>query len=301
VALCYLHGPVPTATAARSMALVFVAAILSGASPAAAEGDDESERATKGADRQPLPEPVLQETTTDLDGTEPGEVEIEGAVSMLRARRGGAFAWQLGPELEMLATRRLGFKVEPFFERAADAGASAQTRGGARAGLSWKLVQDFEHDFHLQAEAGGSYPADATSVVEPGESALPFTIDLRSGLRRGAWTLRNSLGASAGGGATPSSRLGARASAAILTDFEATGRFGFWGVEVEADGARANPVLVAIDLVPNLEPAGLPFAIGFVLPYSVGTSNTAPSYGFLVRLFIESSREQAYARTGEAR
>ncbi len=65
------------------------------------------------------------------------------------------------------------------------------------------------------------------------------------------------------------------------------GRAGFWGVEL------------ALDLVPNLASAGLPFALGFVLPYSVGADGRAPSYGFYVRLFIETGREQSYARTGQ--
>jgi len=48
--------------------------------------------------------------------------------------------------------------------------------------------------------------------------------------------------------------------------------------------------------VPDLVPAGLPFALGFVLPYSVAADARVPSYGFFVRLFVESAREAAYAR-----
>jgi hypothetical protein len=54
-------------------------------------------------------------------------------------------------------------------------------------------------DFHLQGEVDGRLPVDTSTVVEPGESPLPLSFNLRSGLRRGAWTLRNSLGVSAGG------------------------------------------------------------------------------------------------------
>jgi hypothetical protein len=251
--------------------------------------DDESPR-------PPMSEPILEETTTDIDGTEPGEREIEVNVSLLRSRRGGAFDLQLSPELEVLVLRRLGVKVEPFFERGAQAGSPPGNSAGIGAGVSWKLLQDFEHDFHLQAEASGVYPADTSTFVQPGESPLPFSFDLRSGIRRGAWTLRNSVGVSAGG---PSAHVPLRGSAAVLTDLEPSGRFGFWGIEVEADGARAHPVVLAIDLVPTLTPAGLPFSLGFVLPYSVGAPGTAPSYGFFLRLFIESEREQSYARTGQ--
>lgn len=248
-----------------------------------------------GEARRPMPEPILEETTTDIDGVDAGEVEIEANAVILRSRLGGAFDLQLSPEFEWLVTRRLGVKVEPFFERGAATGGAPSNSGGVGGGLSWKLVQDFKHDFHLQAEVDGRLPTDVSTVVEPGESPLPLSFDLRSGFRRGAWTLRNSVGVSTRGS---SAQISLRVSAALLTDFEPTGRLGFWGVEVEADGARSNPVVVALDLVPDLAPAGLPFALGFALPYSVGANGTAPSYGFFVRLFIESARESAYARTG---
>jgi hypothetical protein len=213
----------------------------------------------------------------------------------MRSRLGGAFDLQLGPEVELLLPYRIGIKVEPFFERAAGAGASPSNSGGVGGGLSWKLLHDFEHDFHLQAEAVGVYPAEASHYVQPGESPLPFTLDLHSGFRRGFLTLRDSVGVAAGGA---SAHLPLRGSAAFLIDLEPSGRFGFWGVEVEADGARPNPVVVALDLVPNLTPSGLPFAVGFVLPYSVGADGHAPSYGFFLRLLIESGRERDYAEAG---
>jgi hypothetical protein len=246
--------------------------------------------------RAPMPEPILGETTTDIDGTDAGEVEIEANAVMLRSRTAGAFDLQLSPEVEWLVTRRFGVKIEPFFERSAAAGESTSNSGGVGAGLSWKLVQDFRDDFHLQAEVDGRFPVDTSTVVEPGESPLPLSFNLRSGLRRGAWTLRNSLGVSGGGQVA---HVPLQGSAAVFTDFEPTGRVGVWGGEVEADGARPNPVVVALDLVPDLVPAGLPFSLGFVLPYSVGADGRAPSYGFFVRLFVESERESTYARTGQ--
>jgi hypothetical protein len=242
-----------------------------------------------------MSEPVLAETITDIDGTEAGEMEIEAYASTLRSRSGGAFDLQLGPELELLLPYRVGIKVEPFFERAASAGATPSNSGGVGGGVSWKLLQDFEHDVHVQAEASGVYPAETSRTVQPGESPLPFTFDLRSGFRRDFLTLRSSVGLAAGG---TSAHVPLRGSGAVLMDLESSGRFGFWGVEVEADGARPNPVVVALDLVPNLTPAGLPFALGFVLPYSVGADGHAPSYGFFLRLFIESGRERDYAGTG---
>jgi hypothetical protein len=240
-----------------------------------------------------MPEPILNETTTDIDGTEPGELEIETNALLLRSRTGGAFDLEFSQEIELLLTRKLGAKIEPFFERAAVAGLSPSNSGGATGSLSWKLLQMFHDDFHLQAEIAGRIPTDRSTAVEPGESPLPFSLDLRSGVRRGAWTLRASVGVSAGG---QSAHVPLRGSAAVFTGFEPTMRLGFWGIEVEADGARSDPALVALDLVPSLLPAKIPFSIGFVLPYSIGADGRAPSYGFLVRLFIESEREREYGR-----
>jgi hypothetical protein len=264
-----------------------VSTVVCCAAPArAAEGDDA---------RPPMPEPILNETTTDIDGTEPGELEAEATALLLRSRTGGAFDLELSPEIELLLTRRLGAKIEPFFERAAMASLPPKNSGGVSGGLSWKLLQEFRDDFHLQGEIEGRVPTDSSTVVQPGESPLPLSFDLRSGYRRSTWTLRSSIGVSVGG---PSAHLPLRGSAAVFTGFEPTMRLGFWGVEIEADGARANPALVALDLVPSLLPAKVPFSLGFVLPYSVGADGKAPSYGFLVRVFIESERERAYGSGG---
>jgi hypothetical protein len=243
-----------------------------------------------------MSEPILEETTTDIDGTDAGELEIEASASLLRSRSGGAFDLQLSPELELLLTRRLGAKVEPVFERSAPVGARPTNSGGIGGGLSWKILQDFDHDFHMQVEVSGVTSTEAPGDAQPGEPSLPFSFDLRSGLRRGPITLRTSLGVSAG---AESAHLPVRGSAVVLTDFEPSGTFGFWGVEIQADGARPNPFVVALDLVPNFMPAGLPFALGFVLPYSVGANGHTPSYGFLVRLFVESAREREFARAPE--
>jgi hypothetical protein len=242
-----------------------------------------------------MPEPILNETTTDIDGTQPGELEVEATTSVLRSRTGGAFDLELSPEIEILLTRRLGAKIEPFFERAKVAGSPPKNSAGVSGGLSWKLLQEFHDDFHLQGEIEGRVPTDPSTVVEPGESPLPLSFDLRSGYRRGAWTLRSSVGVSVGG---PSAHLPLHGSAAVFTGFEPTMRLGFWGIEIEADGARENPAVIALDLVPSLLPAKVPFSLGFVLPYSVGAEGKAPAYGFLVRLFIESERERDYGRGG---
>ena len=85
-------------------------------------------------------------------------------------------------------------------------------------------------------------------------------------------------------------------SLAVLAGFDGTERFGFWGVEADADGARRDPVVVALDVVPDLTPLGLPFALagpsftfGWRLMYFIATILCV--LGIVLRTILpESSR-----------
>lgn len=253
-------------------------------------------RADDDPKRPPMPEPIFTETVTDLDGDEAGELEVELNASTLRARRGGAYLYQGSVEVEWLATRRLGLRFEPLASRGRDPGAlEAKTEVGASAGVSWKLMQDFAHDFHLQVEALGRAPWNHTSIIaQPGDPELPFVLDLRSGVRMGWLTVRSGVGVGAGGS---SAHAPVRASLALLTNFEPSGRFGFWGIEMDADAARDDPFVLALNIVPDLTPTGLPFRVGLALPWNiVGISSGEPGLGIFVRLFYVSGREIEFGR-----
>lgn len=86
-----------------------------------------------------------------------------------------------------------------------------------------------------------------------------------------------------------------RGSVGLFTPIVAD-RYGFVGIEADIDGARQNPVLVAVNLVPSIIPAGLPFKLGLGLPWAIGVSDSAPSYVLMARLWIESAREVEYGR-----
>lgn len=212
----------------------------------------------------------------------------------MRARRGGAFSVDGSLELEWLVTRRLGVRAEPTLSRDAD-GAPAVTAGGVSGGVSWKLLQDFQRRLHLDAEILARAPWETSPIVQPGDPALPLAFDLRGAFQPGLVTLRWSAGAGAFGQAV---HVPLRASAAVLAPFEASGRFGFWGVELDADWARGAPLVVALDVVPNFAPAGLPFRIGLALPWTVGERDDRPSLGLFMRIFYESAREIAFAAPG---
>jgi hypothetical protein len=235
---------------------------------------------------------MLAETVTDIDGTEAGEVEIEANGSDLRAVRGPAQGLDSSVEVEWLITRRAGLRLEPTLSH--DAGASS-TSVGLSGGVSWKLLQDFAHDLHLDAEVLFRLPPDAPALIQPGDPAQALAIDVRAGLREGPLTLRASAGAGALG---TSVHAPLRGSLSALLPFEASGRVGFWGFELDVDGARPAPAIVAFELVPNLEPLGLPFKLGCALPLTIDEAAERPSYGLMVRLFYESERELDFGARG---
>ena len=274
---------------ARQLSVTVVA--LASVTTLPAAGDEAVERPRWA----PLPEPLFTETVTDIDGNEAGEIEFEANGALLRARRGGAFAIDTSLEAEWIVLPRLGLRVEPTFalDRVNGTSASATEFGGS-AGAALKVVQDFEHHFFLHAEVLARLPWDESSIVQPGDPARPLAFDLRAALRRGALTLRWGLGIGAFGDAE---HIPLRASLAALTPFESSGRFGFWGVEADVDGARTAPLVVAVNLVPNLVPAGIPFRIGLALPWAVGERDDRPSLGIFVRLFYESAREIEFAQS----
>jgi len=247
-------------------------------------------------DRPPIPEPILVESITDIDAPAAGEVELELNSSYLRSRRGGAYELQLGPEIEWLPFDRLGMMLEVSGAREAAAGEAAANHFGAAAGLSWKVLHLFEHDFHVQAEARGRYSAER-SASEPGESSSPLSFDLQAALRAGRWTMRSSIGVSIG---RAPAHVPLRGSAVVLTPFGSSASHGFWGLEATADGANAAPLALALDLVPDLTPAGLPFRVGLVGSYAFGGPATVPSWGGFLRLFVESERENEHDRRERA-
>lgn len=264
------------------------AALAALASAGVAAADD------RVAPRAPMPEPLFTETATDIDSYEPRECEYEVNGAHLRSRTGAAFVLQGGIEVECLVTRRLGLRLESTFARSAEfAGALATNEAGGSAAASWKILQDFEHDFHLQAEVAGRVPWSTTATISPGDSALPLVFDLRSGWRRGLLTLRSSVGIAAGGEAA---HVPLRGSLAALTGFGDSGRFGFWGIELDVDGSRPAPAVVALDVMPSLLPLGVPVRIGLGLPYALGVASDRPSMGIFIRVLVESDREVKFAR-----
>jgi hypothetical protein len=210
----------------------------------------------------------------------------------MRARRGGAYTLDASVEIEWLVTRGLGIRLEPSLGR--DVGGVSSIGAGASGGISLKVLQDFERQLYVDVELLGRVPAtEETPVVQVGDPAQPLAGDVHAGLRLGPITLRGSVGVGAGGA---SAGLPLRGGAALLLPIDPSGRFGFCGLEVDVDGARPAPAVIALNVVPNFVPAGIPVRVGVALPWIPGEQDTRPSFGIYLRVFYESAREIEFAR-----
>jgi hypothetical protein len=262
-------------------------AVVLAAAPSA-HADEEAIR------RPPLPEPIFTESTTDIDGYEPGEIEFDVNGSGAVARRNGARLYATSVEMEWKVWNRLGVRLEPSFASAREELAPAATTAfGFRGAAGWALVHDFRHDFHLQIEASGRFIDDTPYAfrIQPGEAPLPFSADLKAAVRAVGWTLRGSVGTEAGG---TTAHAPFRLQAALMHPFTSEMRFGFFGVEMDADWGRPDPIVVAPNVWADATPLGLPARLGVGIPVVVGAPDTFPAAGVYLRLLILTSREASF-------
>jgi len=243
--------------------------------------------------RPPLAEPIFTETVTDIDGFEPGEVEfdVNGAESV--ARCGGARLVQTSIEVEWKIWSRLGVRLQPSFASSREPlAASSEKKLGFRGAAGWNLIHDFEHEFHLQIEAGGRLLDDTPDAfkTQAGEAPSPFNTDVKAAGRVRGWTGRGSVGTEAGG--TPA-HAPLRVQLAVLHPFTDKIQFGFLGLEADADFGRQHPLIIAPNLFADMTPIGIPGRLGIGIPVVVGALDTFPAAGVYVRLLILTPREAA--------
>lgn len=157
------------ATAAVRVVCLVVALLVSTRSSAAAP---ETRTEDEPVQRPPLPEPIFTETTTDIDGYEPGEIEFDVNGSQALARRNAGRIRQVSVELEGKVWSRLGIRLEPSFSSSREAGAlSSGGAFGFRGAAGWGLLHDFKRDFHLQIEASERFIDDTPYAfrIQPGK------------------------------------------------------------------------------------------------------------------------------------
>jgi hypothetical protein len=237
--------------------------------------------------RGKMPEPLLTESITDLDGTRAGEVEIDVSASALH-RETGAGQWQSSVEVEWRALERLGFALDLGVGRAFDSARS--TVVSVRPAASWVLMHAQPLDCHLMAELSGRVSRDDNEdLQDPGEGALPVSGGLRFGIRTGWLTARTFLGAGAGSHSAHAVPL--RAQAAVLAELGPKGRLGFAGFEVDADWARRTPVTLAANLILRGGTVHVPLDLGIAVPWTPQSRYGDASVGVLVRLILEIDRD----------
>jgi hypothetical protein len=233
-----------------------------------------------------MPEPLLGESVTDLDGLEAGELELEMTGLLIPPRTARHGGWQGSMELEWRALERLGLMVE--VGTGGGLGRPELEGVSARAAGSWMLLHDVARGLHVQAELGARLLSEdeEEAAFEPGEATLPLWFGLRAGWRQGAWTVRAGLGGQALGRSAHLVPLRANLSA-----LGQVGPWSFLGVELDGDWARASWLVVAPTALVDLGPMQLPVRLGLAVPWSPARSGRRSETGFMLRLVYELDRD----------
>ena len=228
-----------------------------------------------------MPEPVLGESVTDIDGIEAGEVEVD--LTAVLGRTGGTNLWQTSVEIESRVIDRLGLELEmgysgSFTSNVPDEGFDL------RVLASWSLLHDFENGLHAQVEIAGRFVGETEEGVNLGEPRLPYSAGFRVGLDRGRWTLRLGVGAAAGD--SSAHVIPAWVSATAFLNF-GQGRWCSLGLDGEADWTRMNPFTIAPTLVVNGSVLHLPGKLAIVAPYGFPGGTQEAWLGLMVRIIGE--------------
>jgi len=223
-----------------------------------------------------MPEPVLSESVTDIDGSRAGELEVD--LTGFGGHGGDAHLWQGTLEVETRVTDHLGLAVEFGYSWAS----TPESGPGLRVAASWSLLHNFEIGLHGQVELSARFVGQVENGPNLGDSRLPFSGAFRLGLDRQWWTLRLGVGA-ATGGAPSAHAIPAFASVTVFLNF-GEGRWCSLGLDSLADWTRPNPFTVAPTLLLNGNPIHLPWKIGVVALYGPSGGGQPSWFGLVVRL-----------------
>jgi hypothetical protein len=254
-------------------AAAFLRLAVSASFAAAADGASGETRPT------PIPEPMIAESITNIEGSEAGEVEFDLETLLLR-RGPGATASGLGVEAEWRATRRLGLAAEAAVGRS---GSREPVLGQLRTGLAWSLLHDFGRDLHVQAEATARFGGGGEVRAE-GPLELPhlYSAGLRAALCSGPVTLRMGVGAAFGDGASPF------VQSAVLRSFGGSAVRGFAGLELNANVGAGPPLAIVPQVFVTVTVFGAPVDVGVGVPWSPALRSGEPSsIGGVLRVVVE--------------
>jgi hypothetical protein len=254
----------------RLLAVVLPLALSNG--PAPAGGD----AARTGP--SPIPEPIVAESITNIDGTQAGELEFDAETVLLHRGSLGSSV-SLAVETEWRATRQLGLALETSVGKA---GSGQPVVGRVEAGLSWALFHDLARDLHVQAEATARFGEHGEENDGPTEPPHPVTVGLRAALRSGALTVRVGAGANFGDGAAAFAQL------AVLREFGGAPARGFAGIELNTNIGAGAPLTVVPQVFVTVPVFGAPVDVGFGVPWSPGLRGGEPAaIGGILRVVFE--------------
>ena len=237
-----------------------------------------SEAGKAGGGRPPLPEPLVGESITNIEGAEAGELEFDVDAAWLRSSGGGS-SKGLSVETEWRVTDRLGVMLEAGSGRADLTGT---TEWGIRAGLSWSLLHDSGRDFHLQAEVTGRFGDEEAGTDGPIELPHPYSAGVRAAIRSGSFTARAGAGAAFGDGASLFAQL------ALLWSLPDSLSRGFAGLEVNANVGSGPPLSLVPQLFVALPFVPVPAAVGIGIPWAPPLrEGQRSSIGAMLRLVVE--------------
>lgn len=265
----------------RSLVVRIVLLVMVVSNPASAQ-------LPSGTVHHPMPEPLIAETVTDIDGDSKGELEFDVTSTFARSRQTGADGVTIQAETEWRATRRLGLSLEVDADRARTSGESPREANfSGSLAASWILLHDFARDMHLQLEVGARIGAgEKDDSLAPGALELPYSTVLRFGRRWDRWTLRFGAGVSFGNG---TSLVGALAL--FRETVSKAGRQSYYGIEINANTSRRRPLEMDPEVVFTFPIGPTPPHFGAAILWSPDHAGSGSSVGALLRLIVEIDRD----------
>jgi hypothetical protein len=234
--------------------------LLAGAARAQGFSPHQSWYATK------LPEPLLGESITDLDGTKAGEFELDVTALSLFSKGSRPGSQRASAELEWRITERFGLGVEAGGSREGD---PVELTPSLSLGVSYAFFHDLARDLHLMAEVRAKLLEENESgislaVADPSEPGRRVMAGLRGGGRYGLLTVRGAAALEAGGASAHTVPL--RLELAALGSFGPGGTWGFGGLELIADWTRPGILVWAPMLLLDGAWLGLPVKLAASVP-----------------------------------
>ncbi len=226
----------------------------------------------------PMPESVLGESVTDIDGTRAGELEVD-----LTASGGRGSSWGASVEIEGRVLDWLGLEAELGYSRGITAG-QLERELEVRLLASLSLFHDFERGLHGQVEIGGRLFGEPDPGPYLGEPRSPISSGVRLGLDRRWWTLRLGVGASFAG--ESAHQIPAWASATAFLNL-GRDRWISLGLDGETDWSRRNPFTVAPTLLLDGSILHWSGRLAVVAPYGFATGGAESWFGLVLRLIGE--------------